>query len=166
MYIAIGKITRTHGTAGYMEAIPYSDLPERFQKLKTLYIENEFGMQGFIVEDVQISPRKSLLKFKGLDEREAVRFLAGKEIWVPEVQKIDLPDDTYFIHDLIGLKVFDIHGHYIGRLEEVFSNAGNDIYRVKVEDKEVLLPAVSQFIKKINLKEKKMIVELIEGMLE
>lgn len=165
MYIAVGKIVQTHGLKGYLKAIPYSGYPERFVHLKAIHVGTGEEMHGYIVEAVQVREGFSLLKLQGIDNREAARTLVKNELWVPEEKKIELPDDVYFIDDLLGLQVFDGGGVYLGELEVVLSNAGNDIYVVRNEEREVLIPAVSRFIKEVNLPQKKMVVQLIEGML-
>ncbi len=166
MYIAIGKIVQTRGIQGYVKAVSFSGLPDRFLGLKTAYLKIDQEMRGFIIEDVQLQNQASLIKFKGVETREAARFLVKKELWLPEGQKVKLPQDTYFIHDLVGLQVFDIEQHYLGELYDVIQNAGNDIYLVRHEEGELLIPAVSEFVKEINLQEKKMVVQLIEGMID
>lgn len=165
MYIAVGKIVQTHGLKGYLKAIPYSGYPERFLHLETIHIENGEEMQGYIVEAVQVREQFSLLKFRGIDNREAAQALVKSELWVPEAKRTALPEDVYFIDDLLGLQVFDTGGEHLGELEEVLSNAGNDIYVVRKEGQELLIPAVSEFVKEVNLPQKKMLVRLIEGML-
>ena len=166
MYIAIGKISQPHGTKGYVRAFPYSEIPQRFLGVKVLYVETELGMQGFVVEDVLLRERFALLKFKHVETREDAKTLTGKEIWIPEDQRIDLPDDVYFIHDLIGLQVFDVEGNMLGILEEVWVNTGNDVYVVRRNGQEILIPAVSEFVKEVNLSARRMVVQLIEGMVE
>ncbi len=166
MFIAIGKIVQTHGLKGYIKVVAYSGEPDRFFNLKTIYMEVDQEMCGFIIEDIQPLNQASLMKLRGVDTREAAKFLVKNEVWVPEDQKIELPEDTYFIHDLIGLSVFDTTQQYLGELQEVFQNAGNDIYSVRQDDREILIPAVSEFVKEINLREKKMVVQLIEGMVD
>lgn len=166
MYIAIGKIIKAHGVQGYLRVIPYSGLPDRFLHLKMIYIETGHEMRGFILEDVQVQDQTSLLKLKGIETREAAVTFLKNELWVPEEQHIDLPEDVYFIHDLIGLKVFDGEGEYLGELAEVLSNAGNDVYLVRQNAREILIPAVSEFVKEVNLQQQKMVVQLIDGMLE
>jgi 16S rRNA processing protein RimM len=166
MYIAVGKIIKVHGVQGHVKAIPYSGFPDRFTHLKTVYIDTEEGMCGFILEDVQLQNEVSLLKLRGIESRETAAALVKKDLWVPEEQQIELPEGEYFIHDLIGLAVFDTEGEYIGNLEEILLNAGNNVYVVRENQREVLIPAVPEFVKEINLQQKKVIVQLIEGMLE
>lgn len=164
MLIAIGKIVQTHGTKGYFKAISYSGILERFLKLKTLYLEIDGETKGMVLEDVILQDRNVLLKFKNIDNREEAAKIVRKELSALFEEKIELPENNYFIHDLIGLKVFDIEGNYLGIIENVLQVGANDIYQVKQEDDELLIPAVTEFVKSISLKDKKMIVELIEGM--
>lgn len=164
MFIAIGKIIKTHGTNGYFKAISYSGVIERFLNLKTLYIEIDGEEKGMVLEDIILQDRNVLLKLKNIDNREEAAKLVRKELKILFEDKIELPENIYFIHDLIGLKVFDIEGNYLGIIENVMQVGANDIYQVKNEDEEILIPAVGEFIKNISLKDKKVIVKLIEGM--
>jgi 16S rRNA processing protein RimM len=164
MFIAIGKIIKTHGTNGYVKAISYSGVLERFLNLKTLYLEIDDEEKGMILEDIILQDRNVLLKFNNIDNREDAVKLVRKELKVLFEEKIKLPENNYFIHDLIGLKVFDIEGNYLGIIENVLQMGANDIYQVKHEDDEILIPAVGEFIKNISLEEKKIVVKLIEGM--
>lgn len=164
MYIAIGKIIQLHGIRGYVKAVAYSGVTERFLALKTLYVELDDGTRGLILEDILLQQNSTLLKFKNIDSREEAAPFVGKDLLVPQEQKIDLPEDVYFIHDLIGLQVFDIEGNYLGVLQDVFVMAGNDVYQVKRGGEEILIPAVSEFVKEITLTERKMIVKTIEGL--
>lgn len=142
----------------------YSGVTERFLELKTLYVQLDDGERGLILEDVLLQQNIALLKFKNINSREEAAAFVGKELSVPQEQRIDLPEDVYFIHDLIGLQVFDIDGNYLGELEDVFVMAGNDVYQVNCGGEEILIPAVSEFVREISLRERKMIVKTIEGL--
>lgn len=166
MYISIGKIVKTHGVAGAIKAIAYTGDPERFLSLKTVYFQLKDGIQGFIIEEATILGDATLLKLKGIDNREAARNMVRQEVLVPESEQVDLPDDMFFVHDLLGLKVFDNNSVFLGVLEDVLSGAGSDIYVIRHDEQELLLPAVSEFIREIDLEERRMVVELIDGMLD
>lgn len=164
MYIAIGNIIGTFGTRGYLKVKSYAGIPRRFLKLKTVYIEFGKGEKGFIIEEVSVRGEIAILKLRGIDNPEAAKKLIKKQLLIPYDQKIELPEDTFFIHDLIGLKVFDTKGNFLGVLSDVLRMGGNDVYQVLLDGREILIPAVSEFIKKISPVEGKMIVQLIEGM--
>ncbi len=163
-YIAAGRVAQAHGRDGWVRVVVYSGLPDRFVRVKVVFFETDRGMEGKILAGVRVQSGSVLLKLKDVDTREAAKKLVGKEIFVLEEEKIELPEDTYFIHDLIGLQVFDIQGNPVGTVSEVLTGTGNDVYVVKSAEREVLIPAVGEFVRQIDLKKRIMIVRLWEGM--
>ena len=166
MFIAIGKIIKLHGINGYVRIVSYSGVLERFLNLTAIYVEIEGETRGLIPENVILDGSTANIKFKDINTREEAAPLIRKELLVPYEERIKLPADIFFIHDLIGLQVFDINDNYLGLLEDVFQMGGNDVYRVMDGKREILIPGVAEFVKEISLDEKKMIVQLIEGMVE
>ena len=81
--------------------------------------------------------------------------------------RVDLPEDHYFISDLIGCKVLDVAGNHIGKIKDVLQGVANDVYIIKGDDdKEYMVPAVGAFIVSINIPNKEVIIDPIEGMIE
>jgi 16S rRNA processing protein RimM len=163
-YISVGRILRVYGTEGWVRVEMYSGRPDRLDGIRVVFLEAPGEPEGKIIQERKIDDKSVLLKFKDGDTREQARQLVGKEILLPENQKITLPRDTYFIHDLIGLEVFTDSGEYVGQLAEVFQMSGNDVYLVRGKDREVLIPAVGEFIREVKVNQGKMIVRLLEGM--
>lgn len=164
--IAVGKFVNTRGLKGVLKAVAYSGVPERFLDLKTLYIQSDAGREGYVVQNVEIRCRFAFLKLLGIEDRESARKLVNRDILVPENQKIDLPENTYFIHDLIGLQVFDKQQRFLGEVKNILTNAGNDVAVIATERNEWLLPLAAAFVRQIDLNAGKMTVRLIDGMLE
>lgn len=78
-----------------------------------------------------------------------------------------MPEDTYFIADLIGLNVYTDEGKLLGRLEDIYNSGSSDIYVVKNElGKQILLPAIKDVIKQIDLNDEKIVVHLLKGLVE
>ncbi len=165
-HIAVGKITQAHGMAGWLKVMPYSGIPQRFDMLRTLYVDTDFGLQGYIVEDVKAQQKDVLLKLKNVDSRDAAQKLGRHDLLVPAEQAIELPDNSYFVHDLIGIEVQNETGEILGHVAEVLTNSGNDIYVVKKDQQELLIPAVEAFVKRVDIQQGCMVVELIDGMLD
>lgn len=109
-----------------------------------------------------------ILKFKEYNNINEVEVYKNEYLYIDEKDKISLPDDTYFIFDIIGCKVIDTNNNEIGIVTEVLTNISNDVYVVKDlhSHKEHLIPAVKQFVKKISIEEKKIVIEPIEGLIE
>ncbi|GAB4368147.1 MAG: hypothetical protein Kow0042_09190 [Calditrichia bacterium] len=142
----------------------FSEVPNRFAQVKVVYWETPRGMEGRVVTGVKDCEPHVLLKLLDIDNRETAKGVVGKTLWLPEEEIVQLPEDTYFIHDLIGLEVFDIEGNYLGQLTDVIQMSGNDVYVVHHENRERLIPAVAEFVKMVDVSQRKMVVKLWEGM--
>lgn len=162
-FISVGRIGRAHGTEGWVRSVSYSS-PGRFDGVRVVYFEIGGSFEGKIIENIEKLPESVLLKFKYVDDREDAKALVGKEIFLPDDQKIELEEDAYFLHDLVGLEVVDEEDNHIGILEEILEMGGNDVYVVRKEEKEILVPAVSEFIRNIDLKSGRVTVRLWEEM--
>jgi len=163
-YISVGKIVRAHGIDGWLVVQVYSGLSDRFDNVKVIYFSGSAGIEGKILSGVQLKGNLLMIRLKGVKNREEAKAFIGKEILLPETQRIELPENTYFIDDLIGIEVIDVDGNFIGILQEVLEMGGNDLYVVRKSEKETLIPAVSEFIKEVDISARKMVVRLWEGM--
>ena len=107
-----------------------------------------------------------LVKFKGIDKVEDAELLRNFYLEVDRENAIELEEGEYFIADLLGMNVLTEENEELGKLEDVFNAGSSDIYVVKTEEgKQILLPAISEVVKEINLKENKIIVHLLEGLI-
>ena len=163
-YIAAGRIAGPHGTGGWVKVVIYSGLPDRFDDMRVIYMKSGEETVGKILLETAVLGNGVILKFRGVDTREAAKELIGKELLVPAGEKIALPKDTFFIDDLVGLAVFDIEGVYLGKVSDVLVMSGNDVYVVNNDDREILIPAISEFVEKVDVAEGKIVVRLWEEM--
>lgn len=164
-YIQVGKIINTQGIKGEVKVFPLTDDVSRFDNLEKLYIGEEKIL--VIIEETWYQKGFPILKFKGYDDINEVLKFRDMHLYIEESNKIKLPEDSYFIFDIVGCSVFDIEENKIGTVVQVITNTGNDVYVIEDEkDKEYLIPAVKQFVKEIDIKNKKIIIEPIEGLIE
>lgn len=165
--VRIGQIVNTQGLNGEVRIYPLTDHKERFEELEYLFLEDEIGTK-LEVERVRYKGQLAIVKFKGLNSVNDVEKLREKYIVIDKEDMRVLPDDTYYIFDLVGSRVIDEDGNYIGKLMDVIQNAAQDIYVIEHDEssKKILVPAVKEFIKEINIEEKIIKVRLIEGMVE
>ncbi len=162
----IGKIISYWGTRGHLKVYSLTFSPDRYYKLSGVYVSSEKDRRFYNVEGVK--PYKGnvwLFKLEDIDTIRDAEKVKNCYIEVPEAEKLDLPEDTYFIDDLVGLKVFSLEGKYIGTLKDIIEGTANDVYIIREGDREVLIPAVKEFVKEVDLKEKKMVIKVIEGLL-
>ena len=163
--LEIGQIVNSYGIKGFLKVVPYTDDVNRYSKLKTIYIEKNKKLQKMEIEEVRYHNKLVLVKLKGIDDINDTLQFKNCYIKIDRKDAVELPEDSYFIVDLIGLEVFTEEGKLLGSLIDVFPTGSNDVYVVKNEiGKQILLPAIGEVIKDVDVQNKKMIVHLLEGM--
>ena len=171
--IKIGKIVNAVALRGEVKVYHYSDYKERFEELEEILVERnaakKHAMESYEIVGVRYQKDMAILKLKGVNDRNAAEALKDCDVYITEADLRELPEDTFYIRDLIGCRVVNRSGNTeneeeIGIITDVLQNTAQDIYQVKTKTgKEVLIPAVGEFVKEINIEEKTVIVSLIPG---
>ncbi len=170
-FFKVGKVVTTHGIKGEIRVYSYTDFPEeRFASGNQIYIGEIDNPTNFIV-DVQYSkPHKNMyiLKFQQLNMINDVEKFKGFYLWIPEEQQKELDKDEFYYHQIINCSVETMDGQELGIVKEILSTGANDVWIIKSNDKkeDILIPYIEQVVKEVNIKEKKIIIELIEGLLD
>lgn len=161
--IKVGQVVNAVGLKGELRVYHYSDYKERFEELSKIYLENT----QYKISGVRYMKELVILKLPGIDDRTEAEKHKGENIYIDKEDIRELPEDTYYIFDLIGLKVVDENGSLVGTLCDVIKNSAQDLYEVEKENKsKFLIPAVEEFILNIDMKSRTMTVKLIEGLME
>ncbi len=164
-YLQIGKIVNTHGFRGDIKMQSWSDSPKTVTLLKQMYRKQGDVYETLNVEKSSVHKDMVLVKFVGIDNFDSANMLR-EEVLYADRDDISKDEGAFFIADLIGLDVIDFeNGKVYGKLCDVTQYGMHDIYTVKTEKNEVLIPAVSEFIKEINL-DKGIFIKPIEGMFD
>ncbi|WP_170142583.1 ribosome maturation factor RimM [Thermosporothrix hazakensis] len=165
-WATIGKIVALFGVRGELKVQPLTDIPDRFTTLKAVYLTP--GYTRHTIESVR--PYKGtmiLLKLRGFNDANAVEALRGQELCIPVEQLAELPPDSYYQHDILGLRVLTLGNTEIGHISDIIATGGNDIYVItSVEGKQVMIPAVKAIIKQIDLVRHVMYIDPIPGLLD
>lgn len=163
--LEIGQIVNSYGIKGFLKVVPYTDDITRYDKLKKIYIEKSKKLEEKEIEEVKYHKNLVLLKLKGIDDINSTLQYKNCLIKIDRKDAVNLPENTYFIVDLIGMEVYTDKDDLLGKLIDVFPTGSNDVYVVKDEQgKQILLPAIGKVIKNVDIENKKMIVHLLEGM--
>jgi len=158
--ITIGKIIAPQGVRGEVRVMPLTDFPERFKKLKVALLDDGTSLP---VENVRYHQQVVLLKFKGLDDRNAIEHLKNKLIKIERKDLLPLPEGHYHIFDIIGLSVYNEKEEYLGKISDVLQTGSNDVYIVEQKDKSpLLIPGLKTVVLQIDIASGKMIVKLQE----
>lgn len=166
-YMAVGLITTAHGLRGEVKVELHTDFPERFAPGVQLYLGEE--LEEVTVSSARPHQGQLLLQFEGDESREDADELRGLWLFVPDEQAVELEEDTYFVHDIIGLSVQTVAGELLGTVKEVLFTGANDVYIVTPPDnpkREILLPAIEEVIKQVDLDKGILIVEPLPGLLD
>ena len=163
--LEVGQIVNTFGVKGMIKIVPYTDDISRFDDLKEIYVVQKSKKEKYVIEEIKYHKNMVLAKLKGIDTMNDAELLKQASVQIERKDAIPLEKDTYFIVDLIGLKVITDDDKELGNLVDIYNTGSNDIYVVKDElGKQVLLPAISDVIKKIDMENKTITVHLIKGL--
>lgn len=157
-FLDCGQIVNTHGVHGEVRAVPWADSPDFLCQFSTLYVDGG----PMEVLSSRVHKGSVILRFRGVDTVEGAMALKGKPL---QIRRADarLPEGSFFIADIIGLPVLDQDGRELGVLKEVLSPSVQQVYVVR-GDREILIPAVPEFILETNIADGYLKVRLIEGM--
>lgn len=163
----MGKVLRPHGLEGKLRILSYAESEKSFLRPGTVILKTEGG-EPCEYEVSSVKPHKNvlLLKLKGLTSPEEAERYRGAGIYLKKSLVVREREDEFFWHEIIGLRVHLSTGKYIGTVREIFQTGSNDIYVVRGGEKEILIPAIHDVVRGIDLVGKKMIIFPMEGLLD
>ncbi len=160
--IEIGKVVNTHGLRGHIKVEPWCDGIETFEYLNRVFVNNI----EYEIESVKIQKNLFLLKLLNLDSIEDAVKLKNMVICANEDEMLPLPEGVFYIKDIIGLSVYDGE-NFIGEIVDWIETGANNVYIIKrPKGKDVLIPAIDSVVKEIDIENKKMSVNMLEGLME
>ncbi|MEA3475590.1 MAG: ribosome maturation factor RimM [Candidatus Cloacimonadota bacterium] len=165
--ISIGIIKKTIGNNGSVSIIPETDFPEHFKELSEIFIvfpDNTVCIES--IELCKITNNNISIKFKNVNTKTEALRLKNCKIMIPEKELYPLKKDEIYQFQLDGFKVISKDSKIIGKIDYIFSTNAHNILVVKDGKKEILIPFCDKFVKKILKKDKKIIINPIEGLLD
>jgi 16S rRNA processing protein RimM len=156
-FLVLGKLRRPHGVQGEIPLEIYTHMLELLVPESVVYIGDEH--LPYKIEGTRYKNELLLLKFYNINDRTLVSALTNQLVYVKTEQLPPLTEDEFYLHELIGLGVYEEDGHYLGILIEILETGANDVYIVEDESGiETLIPATEEMILDIDLSEEKMVV--------
>ncbi len=174
-YLIIGKVVGAFGVHGEMKLEMMSDHPERYAKLKRVYLgsgpDGATERQAYAVKKARLHTGKQqvLITLTGIDTPEQVEQLRGQFMQIPISEAWPLDEGAYYEYQIIGLAVRTIEGRELGKITAILYLSSSDVYTVRSPEpphKEYLIPAIKDVVKEINLEGGYMIIEPLEGLLD
>ena len=158
--IIIGKIVAPHGVRGDIRILPLTEKPDLFLDLEYLLLE---GGKKLTVKNARFQKRMILVNTKEVTSMNEAELLRDKNIYIKAEDLPQLEDDEFYVADLIGIPVYDLEGNQIGTFKDSLATGSNDVYVIAVPGaKDILVPALKEYFKEINLAEKRIVVQLPE----
>lgn len=164
-WIEAGAIVRPHGIKGEVVIDLARDLVEVVVEPLELRITLGDGLERFLkVERARDHKARKIVKFEGVDSVEAADQLRGSAVWLTREQVGEPPEGRWFVQDILGIDVYTDEGEHLGTLEEVMHMPANDVYVVRGEAGEILLPVIDDVMRKMDIEAGRMVVHLMEGL--
>ncbi len=163
--VAVGYIVKTHGVKGDVKVISLSDIPGRFKSLKRVYIQKPSGeIKKYYIKRTREIRGGILVSFDPPISMEEAQALVKGYIKIPVNEVPRLGEDSYYHFEILGMKVFTISGEYMGEIKDIISTGSNDVYIVRKDKEEYLIPAIKDVVQEVNVKERRMTIVPIDGL--
>lgn len=160
--IAVGRITRSHGVHGEVAVLVISEVPERFREGATIWTD---GGRALTVSASRSHGDRLLVRFDGVGDREQADALRGTLLVVPESASPDLPEGSWWDHQIVGCAVETDTGRVLGTVGDVIHTAANDVWSVvDATHAETLIPVIADVIVDVDVGERRIVVREVSGL--
>ena len=164
--LQVGVITQTHGVRGEVKVFPTTDDVNRFKKLKQVSLDTGKETMSLEIQSVKFFKQFVILKFKGIDNINDIEKYKRCSLYVTREHAVPLEEDEYFIADMIGMEVCTEDGNIFGTLKDVIETGANDVYVIEsAEHGEVLVPAIKECIRSVDIEKGQMMIHLMDGLI-
>lgn len=185
MTLQVGQIVNTHGLRGEVKIVTWTNSPDVFETLSHVYTDVksekktdtgrnvkeekktfEKEKKTLVVTSIKYQKGNLIVKFKGIDTIDEAQKYKNKVLYVNREQ-LGEPEEGYYICDLIGCNVFTDGGQDLGKVCDVFKTGSNSVYAVRTpEGKQILLPEIDEVVLSVDIENDKIIVHIIDGLLD
>ena len=159
-FVIVGRVRSAWARLGEVRVQLFTDNPRRFSPGQTVYILG----RPYISQGARFHKGDVLLKLEGVGRREEAEALRAAWVEVPAEWVAQLPEDTYYQFQLLGMEVWTSQGEFLGNVVQIIETGSNDVYVVQGGQREVLLPSIGEVIKEVDVATGRMVVTLMEGL--
>jgi 16S rRNA processing protein RimM len=163
----LGYIMKTHGTKGQVVAFFDVDFPEEYDELESVFLLINGKLVPFFIDDLNPQDRgRSIIRFEDVKTVADAEKLKGTAIYLPLNQLPELEEDQFYFHEVIGYTVVDAQLGELGTVQTFFDLPNQDLLAMDYQGHEVLIPVQDEIVLRTNKEERKIYVNLPEGLLE
>jgi len=164
--IPLGEIVATHGIEGWLRVKPYNRRSTTLSSIATVFVDKDNVRSAYLLQTSKTHKGLFLIKLRGIDEIGAAKQCVGAILSVAEEALEPLGPGEYYYYQVLGLDAFDIEGRWIGRIAQIWSKEGGDLYVIRGSEKEYLIPVVKEIIEKIDLPAGRITINPPAGLLD
>jgi 16S rRNA processing protein RimM len=162
----LGYIVKPHGLKGEFTIFLDSDHPEYYKGLESVYVEFQHKLVPFFIDHIEIAGNKATVKLQDIDGIEDANQYKGCILYLPLDRLPELREDQFYYHEIIGFQVSDSVNGHLGEVTSVYEANGNDLLAIDYNGNEVLVPVREEFIIDLDKKNKSIILNLPDGLLD
>jgi len=165
--IAVGRISKSVGIEGELKVVPLTDDPRRFSRLTTVWVgRDEVSSERCTISSVRVSEGNIFLKLNEVATRTDAESRRNSFVFIPEKDTPGPSKGSYYVHEIVGMEVSTDRGKALGKVREVLELPGHDVWVVLCGKREILIPAIKEFIVSVDVERRAIVVHPIEGLLE
>lgn len=163
-FLELGKIVNTHGIRGEVKIQPWCDDPAIFDELEYIYLDNE----KYYIERSRFHKNCEIVKLEGIEDINQAELFRNKIVTIEREALGELPEGTYYMVDILGLPVKTADGTILGVIDDIIKTGSNDVYVLKetFNGKQILIPVIDSVVKKVDIDEGYVLVELMKGLID
>jgi 16S rRNA processing protein RimM len=159
--VAIGKVVSVHGVRGHIKVVAYGETLQGLGAGEEVAARLPDGsVERLITVEVRTHGKSVLFLSRERRTAAAARPLVGAEICIPQSRLPTLAADEFYWHQLIGLEVMSVDGRKLGTIRQIIETGSNDVYVVQQAGEELLIPALADVVREVNLERRLMVVDL------
>ena len=159
-FVAVGRILSPVGVRGEVRAEVLTDFPERFSANANIYIDG----REVNIQSCRWHRGRAILKLTGTDDIEGAQKLRGRFLEILESQLRPLPEDEYYQFQLLNLEVWTTDGRLLGQIAQILPTGSNDVLVVPTDKGDLLIPAIEDVVKSVDLDEGRITIDVIDGL--
>jgi 16S rRNA processing protein RimM len=162
----LGRVLGPWGLRGEVKVKTFEESPALLTPGRAVILRGPRGQSEALLREVRPVRQGLIAQFRGIDSREAAEAVRGHEICILRGAAPPLPEATYYHYDVLGLEVQTEMGERLGKIVDIWPSAGHDLYVVRGDRGEWMLPAVRAFVLRVDLARRVMVVRTIEGLVD
>lgn len=164
--VVVGRVTRPQGLRGEVRVTPLTNVEGIWQEERRVLLRQNDRIRETTVQSLQSLKGRLVVRFAGIESREDSEAIRGSEVCIPRQEAPPLPPGSYYQLDLLGLRVEREDGEGLGEVADIVSIGPHDVWVIRHQGREWLLPAVHDFVKDVDLDRARIVVRPLEGMVD